>query len=128
MYESPITVITQKMQLQQENEIMKAVKNIGVFVDKEELIKALAYDRDQYNKGFQDGLNSDKWIPVEDHLPKIDEEVLVQDLFENIFVGKIYDPEKHNGKFGSYFIDIQTHCVTTGVAWMKKPSIYKKGE
>lgn len=68
------------------------------------------------------------WIPVQDHLPKINEVVLVQDLFENIFVGKVYDPEKHNGKFGSYFINIQDHCVQTGVAWMPKPTPYKAKE
>lgn len=38
----------------QEKQIMLQV-NQYVDVDKEELIKALKYDRDQYHKGFEDG-------------------------------------------------------------------------
>ena len=34
------------------------------------------------------------WIPVEDHLPKIDEVVIVQDVLGNIYMGKLYDPER----------------------------------
>ncbi len=55
MYESPIDVITQGMQLVVENGIYKAVENYGIHVDKDELLKALRYDRNQYNKGFADG-------------------------------------------------------------------------
>lgn len=72
--------------------------------------------------------NQSDWIPVEILLPKSNEEVLVQDLFENIFIGKIYAPAKHNGKYGSYFINIQNHCVQTGVAWMPKPTPFKGSE
>ena len=44
------------MQTQFEDNILRAVQNYGIIVNKEELIKALAYDRDQYDKGYQDGL------------------------------------------------------------------------
>lgn len=54
-YESPITMIMDQMRIHQEGEIFTAVQNIGVHVDKEELIKALAYDRNQYEKGLKDG-------------------------------------------------------------------------
>ncbi len=37
--------------------VMKAVRKVGVNVDKGELIKALQYDRDQYTKGYEDGKN-----------------------------------------------------------------------
>lgn len=37
-----------------ESEIYKAVMNVGVNVDKEELVKALQYDREQYQKGYKD--------------------------------------------------------------------------
>lgn len=37
--------------------IMKAVREVGVIVDKEELLKALQYDRLQYRKGYADALN-----------------------------------------------------------------------
>ena len=42
------------MRNQIEGEIYKAVMNVGVNVDKEELLKALQYDRGQYQKGYKD--------------------------------------------------------------------------
>lgn len=54
-YKSPIEVIQHEFQVKLEGDVMKAVKQHDIFVDKEELIKALQYDRDQYTKGFQDG-------------------------------------------------------------------------
>jgi hypothetical protein len=53
-YQSPIEVIQTQMRNQIEGEIYKAVMNIGVNVDKEELLKALKYDREQYQKGYAD--------------------------------------------------------------------------
>ena len=41
--------------MEQENTVYKAIQSIGVNVDKDELIRALKYDRDQYDKGFDDG-------------------------------------------------------------------------
>lgn len=63
MYESPITLISQwvdeqvkEMQKQEETAIMTEItRKIGVDVDKDELIRALNYDRQQYEKGFNDG-------------------------------------------------------------------------
>jgi len=54
-YQSPIIeVIQTQMRNQIEGEIYKAVMNVGVNVDKEELLKALQYDREQYQKGYKD--------------------------------------------------------------------------
>ncbi len=55
MYESPINVICGEMQMAFENEVYKAVQDVHVEVDRDELIKALQYDRGQYEKGFADG-------------------------------------------------------------------------
>lgn len=52
-YEAPIKIITQEMQAQRENQVYQAIQNIGVDVDKEELLKALSYDRNQYEKGYR---------------------------------------------------------------------------
>jgi hypothetical protein len=38
-----------------EGDILRAIQDYGITVEKEELIKALQYDRDQYRKGFIDG-------------------------------------------------------------------------
>ena len=54
MYKSPIDLIVGKMNLQLEGEVCKAVQNVGVDVDKDELLKALQYDRGQYQKGYND--------------------------------------------------------------------------
>lgn len=54
-YNSPIEILYERVQHEVDNEIFRAVQGIGINVNKEELIKALAYDRDQYQKGFQDG-------------------------------------------------------------------------
>lgn len=55
--------------------VMKATVGANITVDKDELIKALRYDRDQYAKGYGDGYQDGKrdaleWISVEDALPK----------------------------------------------------------
>ena len=57
MYESPINVIISKLCTQFESDCMKSVQSYGFDVDKEELAKALNYDRKQYEKGHTDGYN-----------------------------------------------------------------------
>lgn len=54
-YESPIKIIMDQMQTKYEDGIFEAIQGYAVDVDKDELIKALQYDRDQYEKGFEDG-------------------------------------------------------------------------
>lgn len=60
MYESPINFIFDDIQMQivrqQENEAYMAVQKCGVDVDKEELKRALQYDREQYEKGYEDAV------------------------------------------------------------------------
>ena len=53
-YQGPIAVIMGQMKISYENEILKAVQSVGVNVDKNELLKALRYDREQYQKGYAD--------------------------------------------------------------------------
>ena len=60
MYESPIklneigTHISERI-AKATDEYIFAQINMAVDVDKEELIKALSYDRNQYQKGYADG-------------------------------------------------------------------------
>lgn len=61
MYVSPIEKIMGDIQSQiikdEENRLLYHVtQSIGYKVDKDELIKALQYDRQQYEKGYKDGL------------------------------------------------------------------------
>lgn len=80
MWKSPIEIaeeITKQIDMDFENGIIKAVQRVGIDVDKEELLKALQYDRGQYEKGYQDGLNANKWIPCSESLPDTPTQVLV---------------------------------------------------
>lgn len=58
MYKSPIDIETEtgNIQMQVDGLICRAVQTIKVNVDKEELLKALQYDRGQYDKGYKDGI------------------------------------------------------------------------
>lgn len=53
-YQSPIELIQTQMEGRLIGTIYEAVMNVGVNVDKEELLKALQYDREQYQKGYKD--------------------------------------------------------------------------
>lgn len=55
IYKSPIDLILSDMTFRMEDHICKAVQNVGVSVDKEEMIRALQYDRGQYQVGFEEG-------------------------------------------------------------------------
>ena len=55
-YVSPIKQIVSEMQMEYENGVLKAVQQYGFHVNKEELTKALLYDREQYDKGYEDGV------------------------------------------------------------------------
>ena len=55
MYESPIKIITDQMKTNYDNAIYSVVQNVGINVDREELLKALEYDRGQYEEGFEEG-------------------------------------------------------------------------
>jgi hypothetical protein len=79
------------MRTQFEDNVFKAIQDYGIVVDKEELIKALQYDRGQYEKGFADGMLAPKqseWISVEERLPTEEEN-------ENGIVGIV---SGYNGK------------------------------
>lgn len=58
-YESPIKKyvdeVTKGIQQKEDAYLMECVRKVGIDVDKEELLKALRYDRDQYEKGFEAG-------------------------------------------------------------------------
>ncbi len=93
MYKSPIEIVHTGMQVQMENGIMKAVQDVGINVDKDELLKALAYDREQYQKGYADGREAGReWISVEDGMPEKNRYVLVHLRWGAIATGV------HNGR------------------------------
>ena len=80
MYESPIKIIesaidsiSKSLIRDKEDAIILEVKRqLGVDVDRSELLAALQYDRHQYDKGYVDGYEAGrpKWIPVTERLPE----------------------------------------------------------
>ena len=82
-YESPITVVMGQRRFDCDDMIYKATQEIGIDIDKEELFKALRYDRDQYEKGFTEGYNR-----------KADE--VAREIFEEI--------ENNSYKYGVNFL------------------------
>lgn len=63
-YKSPIETamlqVKSDIEKRLEDTTYKAVIECGVKVDKDELIKALAYDRGQYDEGYRDGYRAAK--------------------------------------------------------------------
>lgn len=61
-YQSPISIIYQdmmhKLNESLEQNVCTAIQRYGIEVDKDELIKALQYDRQQYDKGYSDAMMS----------------------------------------------------------------------
>ena len=55
-WESPVNIIEKEWETKIEGDIIKAIKSYNIDVDKEELIKALNYDRNQYKAGYKDAL------------------------------------------------------------------------
>ena len=70
MYNSPIEFIYDSLKMEMDDHVVKAVQECHIYVDKEELIKALRYDRGQYEKGFSDGfanaIKHGEWIVNKD--------------------------------------------------------------
>ena len=55
MWKSPIEIIANKWATEVEDGVVSIVRKYGINVDKEELMKALEYDRDQWERGYADG-------------------------------------------------------------------------
>ena len=119
MYESPIEKIYGELQTQieqeDENIVMKAVRDVGITVDKEELIKALQYDRKQYIKGYSDGKS--------DVLDKIRTEILDTLYVDSLIFGELIDFK--NGKIDADDVIDEFNRVTRQEV-LKVIDTYKK--
>lgn len=56
MYSNPVHEFATKMNNDMEEQIMVEIARVRINVNKEELVKALQYDRDQYAKGWNDSI------------------------------------------------------------------------
>ena len=104
MYESPFMLSLMEEVAKEVGEwiddsTMKATVDAKITVDKDELVKALAYDRGQYDKGYGDGYQDGKrdawqWISVEERMPPNGWWCLVWGSDWNIPIMAFYDGEK----------------------------------
>jgi len=115
---------------QTEKYIVKSVQSVGIKIDKDELIKAINYDRKQYEKGYLDGFNADRWISVDDKLPNEQINKNTQD-FEYVLCATTFGdirPYKYGKQIGhekAHFWNgpgIMDEYVTH---WMPKPEMPK---
>ncbi len=124
-YESPITKIEQELAGQivetEEGKLMYEVKKAtGYSIEKEELIKALQYDRQQYEKGYNDGYNANKWISVKERLPEKNIEVLATTVYDLITIAERYS--ENDWFIAESYGNADTDEI---VAWMPLPEPYK---
>lgn len=135
MYESPISKIMGEIQQQiirdDENHLLYQVEqSVGYFVDKEELIKALNYDREQYQKGYHDGSDANKWIPVSEKLPEDFQRVLVTIVnYNEDRIVRVAEYYKWEGVKGTFHIKENHERWEVGekglLAWMPLPEPYR---
>lgn len=129
MYQSPISIYESAMQTimeQRENAIFAKVQDaFDVQVDKAELIRALQYDRGQYEKGYQDAKQEQRWIPVERRLPEADKNVLVCTIHGSFKVARCNFYK--NGTEASWATNdgLGERAITH---WMPLPEPPKEGE
>lgn len=137
MYESPINQAISKISSEikecEDNQLMYKVRQtIGYDIDKTELVRALRYDREQYEKGYADGLNANRWIPVSERLPNLDDyngsrawqkTVLITGYFS-------FDDTKNLFISDAFAEDVVYNRVhdTVIIAWMPLPQPYKESK
>ena len=122
-YESPITLkiqeIANKITEEREGRIVAEIsEQMGVNVDKHELARALAYDRDQYRKGFEAAwLAREKdvrhWIPA-----------TTKPIFTGLYLISIDDLVTVRSFDGSFFRRHDGTVIDVD-AWMPLPDPYK---
>lgn len=136
-YESPIKVIyddfVKEVTRKFDDTVIAACQNVNIVVDKEELAKALAYDRKQYEKGYQEGVKSQlrdmDWIPVSMALPGLGKEVLVTTSWGDLELACL---RLCSSVFTEYEWVFTSSCIECDsediVAWMPLPEPYEVKE
>ena len=127
MYESPIKIIESTIDSfskaiikQKDDAIFAEIQSsFGVDLDRKELIRALQYDRNQYEKGYADGKadTMTEWIPVTERLPEDNSHVLAYLRIGE--EGRIYPASYAKGMWWDCIFSTPTTKTTTH--WMPLP-------
>lgn len=119
--------------------VYECVSRLGIDVDKEELLRALRYDRGQYNQGHFDGFfegmqeAAPAWKPTADGLPETAglylatvRRLVIDPKFNSECYIDSHEIVLFNGRDFSADIDtVDGHFVRV-LAWMMLPDLYKE--
>lgn len=129
MYESPVELFdvadyTKKVNEEIDNYIYEYIIKLGINVNKEELIKALQYDREQYYKGYEDGLKVTDWHPYPKEKPTENREYNITIKSLKRTTSAYYFTEDDTW-YGSDDLYVPNGCIT---AWADLPEPFKGEE
>ena len=114
------------------NFVCNVSQSVGYDVDRDEMIKALNYDRNQYQKGYEDGLKADRWIPTSVNFPEDDKDVLMCTKDGEILVAQRRWKEWSEDEMEwCAFETLGFGCIYSDnevTAWMPLPESYKGNE
>ena len=120
-YESPIKVmmtdeIVKRLHDEIDREVFRVIQRYGISVDKDELIKALQYDRGQYEKGFLDGRRCKPPIRTQaDRIRAMTDEELAR------FIAYYGCPPNTNNCCPKEFAgEDETDCEACWLKWLKE--------
>lgn len=139
VYQPPVVIntiyddIATKIKEDTDTYICKTIRHMGIEVNKEELIKAINYDRGQYEKGFRDGVKAcqKEWIMVDDALPEPFEVVYVTCKakgHDNWIEEVCYTPQDEGNMYSGWNnLPLIRAGLAEVIAWAKKdiPEPYK---
>ena len=126
MYNPPIMVLESFMNdimEQREDKTVAIVQSkIDVDVDKDELIRALQYDRNQYNAGYKDGkADAMRWIPVSERVPQKGETAIALGSRGGVYVAQY--------KGSTYWHKLNARChMCEPTYWMPIPKLPEVAE
>lgn len=122
MYESPIKLsveeIAEDINKNLDEFIIKLIAKYGILIDKYQLIRALTYDRDQYQKGYADAKAEQSWVPCEERLPECGERVLISGTRGGVCIAEM------GTLFGKPAFWVQGSKTVKALAWMSLPDPY----
>lgn len=129
MYESPIELFSvedysKQIDEQIEKAVYEVVTKVGINVNREELIKALEYDRNQYEKGYADGRRDGiEWHPYPQEKPDSERDCLIT---THLGMGKYGVQAGWLGESG-WHSDDELYYDDEVTAWAELPKPYKEG-
>lgn len=143
MYESPVETyvkeISHKVVEGFDEYTVKSIIECGIRINRDELTRALFYDREQYQKGYADAKAEERWIPLKDGYPEdgtyclvtiecsYGKSVIMAGFSENF---RKWDFSGEVERKAFYRSDPVWGCIEVGgvVAWKPLPKPYERRE